>query len=466
MRRLEPVRSESEKGSALVIVIAFIAVVGLVVASVLSYADTSFKVSSSTRDIEQRTAAADGGAKFALSKLIATPAVCNGVPLAAPPASNGFNPLVSCTTRAATARTDGTGWGLYVDDPAGRIESQGAASAASLRRVNGPVYNHSVSTPWDVSPAGLQVSDGGVLQRLTAGGCVQPAGLTLTGVGSFACTPPVVQPPEPLPSQRLPSSPAVLAVRSADGSSTTGTCRVFDPGRYVAAPILLASNYFKSGVYFFEAGIGEISGKTVLAGGPPATETRVLFTEAAGPENRLTLVPCSSNETSGVQFIFGGGGSLFVHNDARMEVHSMAQGDTTGTSFYRLRSTDTGGWGAFASTVTGLGNPILRNGQGTNSRFVAHGVAYLPGGALDLRVTNSGASRILGGAVVGAAHLESSGSPVIGVELSAGESFPITQYVITSTVADAGGKTVKVSVVVRLPVDSPKDPIIYSWVVS
>ncbi len=144
----------------------------------------------------------------------------------------------------------------------------------------------------------------------------------------------------------------------------------------------------------------------------------------------------------------------------------MGEGDTTGTTLYRLRASDPNGWGAFASTRTGMANPIVRNGYGTNSRFVMHGLAYLPGGAIDLRATNDNASQIRGGAVVGWAHLESSGSPTVGVELSSGESFPITQYVITSTVSGSGGKSVTVSAVVRLPVDDPKQPIIYSWVVS
>ncbi|MFN0025776.1 MAG: hypothetical protein ACKV2O_01145 [Acidimicrobiales bacterium] len=459
-------RTGSDEGSALVIVLAFIAVVGLVVSAVLSYTDTSFRVSSSTRSIEERTAAADGGAKFALARLIDNPLICNGAPITGAPVSNAQTPLVSCTTRPTTARTDGTGWGLYVNEATGQISSQGAASAVNLRRVNGPVYNNSTTNPWAVSPAGLEVVDGGVVQNITSSGCIPPPGLVITGQGSFACTPPVNPSPLPPPTQPLPSSPGALPLQSPNGSSTTGACRVFEPGRYQAPPVLLASNYFKPGVYFFEAGWPPLDGKIILGGGPIPTESRVLFTEAPGPLNRATLVPCSTNDPLGVQFIFGGAGWIFVDNNSRVELHSMGQGDTTGTTLYRLRASDPNGWGAFASTRSGMANPMLRNGYGTNSSFVLHGVAYLPGGALDLRATNDNASQIRGGAVVGWAHLESSGSPVIGVEVSAGESFPITQYVIHSKVAGGDGKSVTVSAVVRLPVDRPRDPIIYSWVVS
>ncbi len=149
-----------------------------------------------------------------------------------------------------------------------------AASAVNLRRVNGPVYNNSNTSPWDVSPAGLEVVDGGVVQNLTPSGCSPPAGLVLSGQGSFVCTPPVNPSPLPPPTQGLPSSPAALPLQSPNGTATTGTCRVFEPGRYQALPDLLASNYFKPGVYFFQAGWPALDGKIILGGGPTPMESR------------------------------------------------------------------------------------------------------------------------------------------------------------------------------------------------
>jgi Tfp pilus assembly protein PilX len=452
--------AHGDEGSALVIVLAFLTFVGLVVMATLSYAGSSFALSSTTRDIEERQAAADGGAKYAVARVVADAlASCTGA-MAGAPATNGYTPAVTCETRDATRYTYSTGWGVYITDANGQIATQsGGGSDPDRRKINGPVYNGSTANPWNLH-APLLVTNGGVLQRITSAGCVQDSRLTIQGTGSYACTPPVDEPDEPGPTQQLPSSPGVLPDRPATGAGDTGGCRVFEPGRYASSPQLLAQNYFRSGVYFFEHGIGDVSGKDILAGRESTTETAVM------PE--LLGMPCAVDEPGGVQFIFGGDGFLFAHNGSRVEIHSMAKGDVMGTSIYRLDATarTPAPWRAYASTRTGLGNPVVQSGQGGDANMVVHGLVYLPGGALDLEGKQSDVTQVLGGVVAGAVRLQASASMAQPVQIHAGEAFTFDLYVITSRVADPGGKDVTVSVALRLPDEDPTEPIVYSWTVD
>jgi hypothetical protein len=451
----------AEEGSALVIVLAFITFVGLVVMATLSYAGSSFALSATSRDIARREAAADGGAKFAVAQVITDVANCTPS-MAGAPLTNGYTPAVSCESRASTAYTDSTGWGVFIDEGNGQIATQsGGGSALDARAINGPVYNGSTaSNPWDLKSS-LLVSNGGVLQHLGTSGCVKPSELTIQGTGSLACTPPVQLPDEPSATQKLPSSPDVLPDRPATGDGGTGSCRVFEPGRYASAPQLLEQNYFRSGVYLFEHGIGAVGGKKLLAGKPPPTETALLLNTAANPNT----VPCAvAEDTTGVQFIFGGDGYLFADNGSDVEIHSMAKGDATGTSIYRLRTTDPEPWRPYAST-RGLGSPILESGHGTKANIAVHGLVFVPGGSIVLEGKNSDITQIMGGVVAGSVTLQASASMAQGVQIHAGEEFSFDLLVIRSTVSDADGKAVTVSVALRVPEDDPSHPVIYSWTV-
>ena len=460
----------------MVMVLAFMAFVGLVVFAVLSYSDTSYKLSSQTRDVEQRTAAADGGAKFGLASLLQSTASCSSTNPAAPsamagaPQTNGFMPAVTCYNRNATIYTDSTGWGIYITNPNGQIATQSGNGNGDVRNVNGPVYNGSTSADaWDLKST-MKISNGGALRKNppNSPSCATPNNLVLVGSGTYACTPPVEEPTQPPPTQALPESPNLLPIRSSGGNNDP-SCRVFEPGWYATPPALVNQNYFKSGVYFFQQGIGDVQGKDLLAGWFPAS---------GGVESvaitALESMPCRvATDTTGVQFIFGGDGYLKAANNSRVEIFSMAKGDTVGTSIYQLTATDGGDWLAYISTRgVGSGNAIFNQALvsragGNNADIVLHGLVYVPGGTVDLPGTNNTLAQIRGGLVAGAAKLQGAASLEFpGINISAGEEFSAIHYVITSTVATSGGKTVKVQSVVRLPADDPTNPIIYSWVVT
>lgn len=463
-------RRGDDRGAVLLIVLAFMAFMGMVIMAVLNFSDASFRLSSSTRDTQQRATAADGGIKYALAALIADPSVCGPmglvppvpVLLPAPPEVNGFRPEVRCERRPTTVFTDSVGWGLYLTDPAGQITATDDAVAGNSKRViEGPVYNHSISAPWDLQ-ANLLVRDGMVLQRITDQGCAtaQDIRLLLRGTAAFACTPPVRAPVEPVATQPLPSSPELLASRSPDGDGHPA-CRVFEPGRYAQRPNLVGRNYFRSGVYFFERGVGDIDGVDVLGGTRPAIETTVLA--------ELETMPCRvPGDSGGVQFIIGTDGYVAAGGGARVELHSMARGDTAGTTIYQLRPSDPAGWSSFASTVAvDHGSALLRSGRTGNASLVVHGLVYAPAGAVDLAGAGADTVQIRGGMVAAKVRLsavDTMAEP--GVLVAAGEAFVAEKFVLSAVVTGGDGATVSTSAVVRLPADDPTNPIIYSWTVT
>ncbi len=467
-RRTRRYGAAGDEGTVLILVLAFVAFLGVVLTALLGYIETSFKVTSVARDIEQRTAAADGAAKWALNRLIEDPANCDA--LGTPPAVNGHTATVTCASRIASVLTDSTGWGVYIDDPAGQIATQSAGGPVVDRhRIEGPIYMDSVSNPWDLK-ANLVVAGGGVLQRTTASGCNPGSAdfdrIVIQGAGSFACTPPVRQPEAPRPTQPLPSSPALLGRRSSSGDGNQ-TCRVFQPGWYDQRPDLVAQNYFAAGVYFFEHGVGDIAGKDVLGGGVSTTETAVI------PD--LATMDCAKPDDGGVQFIIGTDGYLFAHNNARVELHSNATADVAGTTIYRLRASDPAPWSTYAAlpatdfTSGGFDRAVLRAGQGGNASLVVHGLVYVPGGSIDLEGKNTDVTQIRGGVVTAGLRLQAAANLVDpGLRISAGEQFTTTQYVIRASVP-GDGKPIEVAAVLRFPkrrpADPATDPVIYSWVV-
>ncbi|MEZ5263421.1 MAG: hypothetical protein R2755_17035 [Acidimicrobiales bacterium] len=456
-----------EDGAVLLIVLAFMAFMGMVIMAVLNFSDTSFRASTIMRDTDARLGAADGGIKFAIAQLVANPAVCGTtvgegpVALPAAPPVNGFRAAVTCERRAATVFKDSIGWGLYLTDEAGQIAAvDDGLGGNDARRIEGPVYNHSTAAaPWDLQ-ANLVVEDGMVLQRIADDGCntAQDIRLVLRGTASFACTPPVAPPTVPVPTQPLPTSPELLGTRSADGDGGA-TCRVFEPGRYAEMPNLAPQNYFRSGSYLFEQGFGVADGVTVLGGMAPAVEQSVLGLAGS--------VPCAAGfvgvDGTGVQFIFAGGGSLVAQGGARVELHSAAKGDAAGTTIRQVQASDPAPWGAMASTLPAeYGSGLLRAAGGAS--LVVHGLVWAPTAAVDLNGQGGDVVQLLGGVVAAKVRLSSPGTMAEpGVRIAAGEPFQTEKYVVTATVPYEGGQPVEVRAVVRLPADDPDNPIIYSW---
>ena len=487
-------RCSGDEGATLVMVLAFMAAIGLVVMAVLSYSETSFKVSQTARDLEERTAAADGGLKWALDRLIADPTVCPASPADAPttlagaPATNGATPAITCSVREVTAESDGTGWAVFVDRDNGYISSDSGTGDTETKQIKGAVYNGGLGNRWD-APAGggnlppLEIEDGELLVNTASGGdCTLPDHVLLVGTSTFGCTNGTAA-SLPDSTQFLPFAPGFLPVRTASGVTDASDCTIFEPGYYPSGINLTTTNYLKSGQYLFTHEI-VVAHQKVLGGMPPLSldstpvETGVLFPDDATISSE---VPCAlvdePSERSGVQLIFGGEGWLRVDNSARFEIFSMAQERTPGkvvpgAAIYGVPADATGTWASFASTRHGIGatpadgdEPLFSNGEGVNARTVIHGGVYAPGLYVDLTAKNDGETKVLAGVVAGWVGIRSSAN-AISFEISSGETFTLRQYVLESVAPSATSRNITATALVRLPTETPDKPIISSWVVS
>ncbi|MGD9795564.1 MAG: hypothetical protein AB7V43_19025, partial [Acidimicrobiia bacterium] len=298
MKTPEPLKARStESGSVMIIVLAFIIVIGLVTAAILNQTTTNLRASSVTDEVTSRVATAAAGVDLAIQNIRRDPSICVPGPIASPLSINGRTVTSTCEVTNGTLNGIG-GRAVHISGAPG-LAGGIVVNGSGTPNIVGGAY---LSGAFQHAPdASLHFSNGNVLvQQSTPCPPSLPGWVSVSGAPIFgaACTTPISAPPADLP----PYPAADWANAQSPNGLDIGSCRVFSPGRYDSPPQLRPNTYFISGVYYFDFDdvINVPAFSTVIGGRP-----------SPGESSQLGVSPCSTlGPTGGVQWIFGRGSRL------------------------------------------------------------------------------------------------------------------------------------------------------------
>jgi hypothetical protein len=392
-------RQAGEEGQVLILVMGFLALVGLFAAALVAESGVNFQGTDTVQRLNDSVAAADGGVSYGIQRVETDPAACS-LSLPGIQTINGHVVTVTCAVQTGSALGGLGGWAVITNDSGpSSISDQGGQDP---KTIDGPVFN---SGGFSLSKT-LDVRDGDVVMLDHGNGC----------------TPFPTDPPAPAPPFRyrcsgsLPAvSPSLPPAPPEPGIATLhGTCTVLTPGTYTSAtaPGWSGDVYLESGLYYFD-GLGSIKPANLFGGAPAASETR--FTSGPGA---CASDPDRSNG-SGVEIILGGDSALSLGNQSQMELYSRVPGSSSdgsvaGLSLYQVQSA-TGGW--TASTVTGSSDIVDISGGNTVDAAV-HGGIYVPNGSVLLGATNTSHAVVTGGVDAYDLAMRSSASAQFFVNIS------------------------------------------------
>lgn len=474
---------ERERGSAMVMALAFIVAVGGVTLALLSQASANFRTTTVTRALQDRIAAANAGLDTGIQVVRASAAPCSTLgqdTTLRVLAVNGRTVTVTCRM-AGGYGTGVNGWAVFIADPAGKISNQ----SGQPKTIDGPVYvaNPGGAAAWDLTKE-IEVTNGDVYQ--VRPGCV--AGSAPTPVKDLKITPPsqgvwCLPSALPVPAANLPPLPSPAAIPQDPQGDGGTSCRVFSPGLYTSPPVLADRNYFKSGVYVFN-GIGTwtIDRQEVVGGQP-----------TVGDSQQTGAIPCNGEPPTpgqtapdGVSFVLAGNSAIVVTNQTANLVGTLELHAYTGTprpigaavpapfaTIYQVQSGD--GTGFPASTVTRQSGQMLlmtgsTGGSGLRRAEISiHGPVHAPTGIISIEATTDSArAKYIGGIVAGEFRLQASGStPPGALEISVRTSAGERTVLLTSTVDQRPGeKPISARALLTVANDANRTTNIQSWTVN
>ncbi len=445
---------DADQGSALVLVLAFMMAFAVLSVALLGKAQANVTTSRVVREQENRLAAANAGVDYGVQQVRANPTLCPDVgggtttiPSSALTGLNGRTITVTCAATYGTSLGAG-GWALFVGSDG--ISTQGGGT----KTINGPVYN---GGGWNLSGGNLSIEDG----PLVAPTCPSVSGLTVDAAFGTTCPTTYTTPPPPQTLAEMQQGLGTTKPPAANAPVMSGSCKVFSPGTYTLAtkPVLGTYNYFQSGVYVLEnVGEWEIN-EDVIAGQPPAGETRVVSVPAqcAGVGDPSGTVP-------GVVFILAGDSRIRVQQGS-IEMFSRPLNGKQGVTVYQIQGSEGGDWSSLGNTL-GTTTPVISFGNGSQPVLVIHGALYAPTGFVSLQQTNTAIANAIGGVVARRVQIDVSNSAPNGLVISNGVGVGKRVVVIRAVVTPAGSeKTVQASVVLEVGNDASKTASLSSWTV-
>ena len=464
-----------DDGAVLVIVLAFVLIVGVMLTALLTEARANFASISVTKASSSRVYAANGGVEWGIQAL-RRGMVNNGSPVCATPSTvqdlgtmsiNGRNVSITCHVDSGQAPGAG-GWAVFITDVNGSIRTQPGGSSA-VKTISGPVYNGGGSDGWSfLSGTSLKVSDGDVVQK-QATGCTAPgAALTIAPAPpySFACRGNALPtPPPPIPISALPD--LTNAPPRPTAGTTTGSCRVFTPGRYTARPQFLTtpgtSNYFRSGVYFLDD-IYDLDMFGSIVGGIPAP----------GDDTLGSAQPCVTESAAdtgghyGVLFLLGGHSTIEVEHQAKVELHGYLdpnQPNQPSVSVMQLQSTDGPHWAGHACMGVGPTMWSLETALSSQAELIVHGHIYSPTSRVSAYGATGATVSLLGGVVAAGLDLQAnplSGAANVSVKTNAGKR---TVTLVATTDRIGSEKEISTTATVDIVNDAARTATVQSWTV-
>ena len=464
----------ADRGAILPLVLVASVVSSLLVISITTFVTADLRYGAVVEDRADRLAAADGGMRYGIEKLRNFQTLCTtgagtggGYTTIFPPIINGAVTEVTCR-RVGDHISDVQGWGVVVTGegvPAGTtiFNTTGTGgSSSNVKTFSGPVY---VDDPTRISLAArLTIEDGDLWY--TSSDCDAPITIPGMSSGYLTFTPDFFRGPlctnlawngglfNPPSPTTIPTSPV------NPPHSTTGSCRVFSPGKYTALP-LSGDNYFKAGEYYFENLPVSLQNQTMIGGFPGGAGdgqkiVNTVCAQAMADDESATL---SVGGTGGATFYLGGSSSFEVLNGAGLEIFRRRVDD----SFLSMFALEASGAGYLASTRT-YSSWLIETKSGGNNDMAIHGLVWAPLAALTLgNVSNAANGQLLGGVVVAILDIQASNSAqafAIGIETS-----PVEAKLLLISTSTKGGRSTSVRAVVQFRPDS-SELAVNSWRVS
>ncbi len=449
----------NDQGSILPLVLIVAVVLSLVVVALAKFVTTDLIYAGVTEDRAERQATATSAISYGVERIRLGQSECAS-------SAGGFGPLtpgvldrngatttLSCS-RFASGLSDITGWAVI-------MTGNGVAADLLLvkgggnKKVTGPMFITDVT---DVAFQGggtsLEQLDGDLWHNRST--CPGPA-VTLPSAYTFnpsnargaLCTTQiwsdkVAQPVIPNLST-LPVNNGTIFTTD----TTTGSCRVFAPGRYTGTASLGSGDvYFQSGNYYFD-NVGPITVKQQIVWfGNPGGDTPVIANpNCVGARN-------ADPNIGGVGAIayLGGNSKINMDTQGSMELFGKLVGEYE-VSLQQLESTS----GYTTSTATAAsGTDLVLAGPGSTIDLVFRGMVYAPNGRFNFdNSSNSATQQLLGGAVVSQMWIQASASAT-GFRISVATTPAETNIVLTATSSTTRGST-SVQAIVEYRRDEP-DP--------
>ena len=448
-----------EDGSALILALVFLSLFGLLIAAILGQVDANIRTTLTVRSHEAKVYGADAGIDYAIQALQADDTICpdDTTPeqaLDEPPLEGDVPVDVVVTCQTTEGNVLGVrGYAVVTTEPKGGSSGLDTSNGSIARTIEGPVW-----VDGDLDLAKPVTVNGAHLFQKSPCQATPIDELTVTPSPPFTVRCSTAATPDE--DHGLPAYPSGSAQpATGDGNAT---CRTFSPGLYTTAPALVASNFFKSGFYYFED-IGDWSVTDVLFGGTPQDDESKLLVET----------PCASEPSTtaarGVMFAFGGTSRMIVGNGARVELFTpnaaaVDPGDP-GISIRAVLDEDRdptqGGDIRWKTSTAGMA--VLDVAGGNTRDMAVHGLVYTPSSVVNLFVTGGTVdAQLQGGAKVLRIGLATSNSGT-GLKVSTKRGSGRRKVTLIAKASEPdGGSTIEARAVITIDNDADRTVTVVS----
>ncbi len=444
-----PERSRDE-GSALLMALVFVLVIGLVISALLTQTTTSLKTTQVVRDNADKVYAADSGLEHALESLrldrtyCPAPGDAESLPSIT---SNGHTVELQCSNEGGGSSSGAEGWAVIIT---GTTSDSFTTQGSDERKIDGPVFGANLGDPARL----VKVTNGSVLEKQSASSCStdadKPANISISPSPPFRyrCTTAAV----PDPAHNLPGS---VPTPTNPPTTTSGTCQVFRPGTYTTVA-LASDNYFQSGTYYFRDVVLDIN-QTVVGGRRDPAESSIVVSDPC-----VAAQAADPGSGTGIKWILGGSSRLSVGPHGQLELFARQGGGSgegqMGISLQTATSTN-----GFAASTVPLSTSLVAVGNGATPKLVVHGMLYAPNGYLETFATNESQANFQGGLVIRKLHLQSSAS-ASGLVVAVSSAPGSRDMVVTATAkGQSSSRDVTATAVLELDNNAARTFKVVSW---
>lgn len=439
--------------------LVFVVVVSIIAAGISRYAGTNLRYSTVVRDRAAASAAAEAGVRYAIDRVTTNSVTsCDGGPVRIAPSHgrlyDDVTPTITCERLGGGAPTLG-GWaavitgegigsqeGLRIDDEGinaatGRIFVESADDDGIRVGGSGPVRFREADVFYDGS-----ADDCATIEEYGNGSYDD---YDLDADHALVCWPQpwtdVVEEP--------PYEVADLLALPVDPMWTmSGSCRVFEPGRYQSLDVLSGGhNYFRSGPYVFEdADVDTAPGAngTYILGGYPHDSRFANRLITSGPCMAAQAADGLDGGPNGVTWYLGGSTEVEIRRSTTMELLPLVQ--TSGGREYAVSVHVLGPGSPWPETLDDRDQVIDDKGSSPDNTLLFQGQIWAPTLVVDLEDSHGDANGQLTSGVVAAQVLIESDPGTVGT-LGPDITSVDHRLLLTST-ATVGGVTVEARAVV------------------
>ncbi|MGH9278264.1 MAG: hypothetical protein ACRD12_09165 [Acidimicrobiales bacterium] len=466
-------RRRTEEGSALVMALVFVSLIGLIIAALLSESVTNLRTTQGARKRTDKLFVADAGIEWGVQQTRTNAAACpdSSVGTQVLTSSLDINDMtveVTCEVIAgALASPAAQQWAviqtgtnttpannaLVADAPAG-------AAAGAIAITGGDVYaagNLNLTR-------NVAITQGDLTTNCALYGA-QPAQPTIGDPDVWSCTAsnPTLPSATSPPTITLPNAP------TTPGGFETYTCadgsnwKVYHPGYYDANLDVLGNNYFETGVYYFRG----VPSQTVylsvangiMLGGHRGSETPAVLDRSC--PNDTTAGPLSRAAAgSGVLFVFGGNSSLTgfdTTGSTSIELFSRTGGDTITPGLSIVAATTADVAKGYTPWTTSPSGQVLNLAAATVAPAI-HGLVYAP--AAPVTLYTRAAAPLMAGVVASKLTVHAGTTGLAAVTAQGRRTLLLTA---TARSGDAGEIATVQRAVVKIANDPAHTATLRSW---